>query len=161
MHWCYRRHRHQCDAVRPYETAFIDSWAMRFFLVWVLRLEELSDAAAAAFTRDQLVQQRIRALLGVALRSMGVARFLEVVPLHASTVPPPCGVAPGVDDDRLWLLRLLRCAGSHACVTTSSPTHCTPTCHWQNPPTCHWRNPPWPALCTVRILPYAPGIVRR
>lgn len=73
-----------------------------------VRLEELSDAAAAAFTRDQLVQQRIRALLGVALRSMGVARFLEVVPLHASTVPPPGGVAPGVDDDRLWLLRLLR-----------------------------------------------------
>jgi hypothetical protein len=60
------------------------------------------------------VQQRIRALLGVALRSMGVARFLEVVPLHASTVPPPGGVAPGVDDDRLWLLRLLRCAACAA-----------------------------------------------
>ncbi len=73
-------------------------------------LEELSDQAAAAFTRDQLVQQRIRSLLGTALRAMGVVRFLEVVPLRVATVPPPGGVFPGVDDDRLWILRLLRCA---------------------------------------------------
>ncbi len=73
------------------------------------RLELLPNHIANALTRDEAVQRAVRRLLGSALQAVGVQRFLELVPLRVATALPPCGVAPGVDDDRVWILQLIRC----------------------------------------------------
>jgi uncharacterized membrane protein YhaH (DUF805 family) len=69
-----------------------------------LRLEDIDDEKARKISREQLIRKHVKGLLGAALRHMGLQRFTEVLPLKT----PGSASAPGISDDRLWILHIIR-----------------------------------------------------
>jgi hypothetical protein len=67
-------------------------------------LEDIDDEKARKISREQLIRKHVKGLLGAALRHMGLKRFLEILPLKSPSVTS----TPGVSDDRLWVLHIIR-----------------------------------------------------
>lgn len=79
-------------------------------------LEDIDEKASSKISRNQVIRRDIRGLVGVALRYMGLERFLAVVPLKTpessselvSTLSATVRLSPGVSDDKLWVLKVIR-----------------------------------------------------
>ena len=100
-----------------------EAWVFSFYH----RLEDIDDKTRVKKSRDQVIRRSIQGLAGAALRQMGLVNFLAVVPLKtsamASHVKAGVGLSqalssvhlsPGVSDDKLWVLKVVRyvCAAS-------------------------------------------------